>query len=102
MNDFTKIKLINSLIDVVERFYELKNSGDMQDAKHLKGFCEGLAFSLIELEYLSQEETSQILKGLGKKRKLANKETEPEQIYKPSANSEDLDIPTYLRHKKRD
>jgi len=100
MNDFTKIKLINSLIDVVARFYELKNSAKKEDAKHLKGFCEGMAYTLIELEYLSQEEVSRILKGLGKKRKIENEERDETTIFNPQKSSKDadnLDIPTFIR-----
>lgn len=102
MNDFTKIKLINSLIDVVERFYELKNSANKEEAKHLKGFCEGMAYTLMELEYLSQEEVSGILKGLGKKRKSDDEERDETAVFTPqksSIPSDDLDIPTFIRKK---
>ena len=95
MEDFTKNKLINSLIDVVEKFYEQKNSDSTQDSKHLKGFCEGMAYTLIELQYLSTEEASKILKGLGKKKIL--KENKQDEIFTPQNDSDDLDIPTYLR-----
>ncbi len=99
MNDFTKNKLINSLIDVVEKFYELKNSNQTQDAKHLKGFCEGMAYTLIELQYLSKEEAAKILKGLGKRLELEEKVEEENLIYQPSKQENDLDIPTFLRKK---
>ncbi len=102
MDDFTKIKLINSLIDVVARFYELKNSSKHEDAKHLKGFCEGIAYTLIELEYLSQKEVSHILKGLGKKRKVENQERDETEIFKPQTtpqSADNLDIPTFIRKK---
>ena len=102
MDDFTKIKLINSLIDVVSRFYALKNSNKHNDAKHLKGFCEGMAYTLIELTYLSQEEASKILKGLGKKRETKADEPTQEEIFTPqntSGESNNLDIPTFIRKK---
>ena len=102
MDDFTKIKLINSLIDVVERFYELKNSDNKEDAKHLKGFCEGMAYTLIELEYLSQEEVSGILKGLGKKRESLNEEVDEATVFVPqkqTSSTDNLDIPTFIRKK---
>jgi len=102
MDDFTKIKLINSLIDVVARFYELKNKNKQEDAKHLKGFCEGMAYTLIALEYLSQEEVSKILKGLGKKRDIASKEPDETvvfQVHKESDDTHNLDIPTFIRKK---
>jgi predicted ATP-dependent Lon-type protease len=99
MDDFTKNKLINSLIDVVEKFYELKNNNDTQDAKHLKGFCEGMAYTLIELQYLSQAEASKILKGLGKRMKVEEKADDESLIYQPQQQGDDLDIPTFLRKK---
>ena len=99
MNDFTKIKLINALIDVVERFYELKNAEEKTQSPHLKGFCEGMAYTLIELEYLSQEEASKILKGFGKKRTLPKTLTEDTMIFKPDSNTDRLDIPTFIRNK---
>jgi hypothetical protein len=67
MKDFTKIKLINSLIDVVDRFYELKNEADDEASSHLKGFCEGMAYSMMELGFLDKDETKKIMSGLGKK-----------------------------------
>ncbi len=106
MNDFTKIKLINSLIDVVTKFYELKNSNTSEDATHLKGFCEGMAYTLIQLDYLSKDEASKILKGLGKKLEIeeACMEIPPqEEGFSMQKSREDrsknLDIPTFLRKK---
>ena len=99
MEDFTKNKLINSLIDVVEKFYELKNSNQTQDAKHLKGFCEGMAYTLIELQYLSKEEAAKILKGLGKRLKVQENTEDDTLIYQPPKQGNDLDIPTFLRKK---
>jgi len=102
MNDFTKIKLINSLIDVVARFYELKNGDKKEEAKHLKGFCEGMAYTLIALEYLSQDEVSTILKGLGKKREVASEVVEEQTVFqmkKETAALDNLDIPTFIRKK---
>ncbi len=99
MDDFTKIKLINSLIDVVARFYEKKEEASSREINHLKGFCEGLAFSLIELQALSEEEVSVILKGLGKKREVENSLSQ-EEIYQPKEVADTLDIPTFLRKNK--
>ena len=99
MNDFTKIKLINSLIDVVERFYELKNSDKKTKSQHLKGFCEGMAYTLIEQKYLSKEEASRILKGFGKKQALPATLEEEALIFKPDSHADDLDIPTFIRKK---
>ncbi len=101
MDDFTKIKLINSLIDVVERFYELKTT-KAEEAKHLKGFCEGMAYTLLELNYLSQEEVTKILKGVGKKRENSILELKDEEIFAPQTSFDDennLDIPTFIRKK---
>lgn len=109
MDDFTKIKLINSLIDVVARFYELKNASSPEEAMRLKGFCEGMAYTLIELDSLSEEEASKILKGLGKKEELPLETPTPEldlpmqeEIFKPQQNLDNqnnLDIPTFIRKK---
>ena len=93
MNDFTKTKLINSLIDVVEKFYHDKQT---QDVTHLKGFCEGIAYSLIEMGALESQEASKILKGLGKKRELPSLSIE-ETIFTHSAEMDSLDMPTFLR-----
>ena len=99
MNDFTKIKLINSLIDVVERFYVLKNSDENTQSQHLKGFCEGMAYTLIELEYLNKEEASKILKGFGKRQNIPDETEEESLIFKPNSHTDDLDIPTFIRNK---
>ena len=37
MDDFTKIKLINSLIDAVSHFYDLKQKEVYENQKHIKG-----------------------------------------------------------------
>ena len=100
MDDFTKIKLINELIDVVARFYELKNANALKDAAHLKGFCEGMAYTLIAQEYLSQEEAQTILKGLGKKRVFEEKSENEHLIFQPKTKEDDLDIPTFIRKQK--
>ncbi len=109
MNDFTKIKLINSLIDVVEHFYLLKNSKESKETHHLKGFCEGMAYTLIEMEYLSSDEAATILKGLGKKEQFLEPEEhdEPSDEAAPFINAmsqalpqDDLDIPTFIRKNK--
>lgn len=70
MDDFTKIKLINSLIDVVDRFYSLKDEREYEESLRLKGFCEGLSYALIQMRALDKDEADQIIKGLGKKRNL--------------------------------
>jgi hypothetical protein len=104
MDDFTKIKLINELIDVVERFYTLKERGELKDAAHLKGFCEGMAYVLIALEYLSQEEATKILKGMGKRLEVeSNRACEIEEnseLIRSENSKEDLDIPTFIRKQK--
>jgi uncharacterized protein with von Willebrand factor type A (vWA) domain len=112
MEDFTKIKLINELIDVVERFYTLKERGELKDASHLKGFCEGMAYALISLEYLTEEEATKILKGMGKKREVALHDEEmiqeksatpielKQSIFEPKQSKDNLDIPTFLRKQK--
>ena len=99
MDDSTKIKLINSLIDVVERFYELKNRGETSQSRHVKGFCEGLAYALTESKQLSQEEASKILKGLGKKQLPKKPLKDHEIVYKPNTDDDTLDIPTFMRKK---
>lgn len=98
MDDFTKIKLINSLIDVVERFYREKSNLAQNAQNHLKGFCEGMAYALIEMEYIDKDEAATILKGLGKKCQEAPK-IDTEVIFKPESHCDDLDIPTFLRNK---
>ena len=117
MNDFTKIKLTNSLIELVENFYELKDSAQEDELLHSKGFCEGMSYSLVELGIISQKESIKILKGLGSKKDLpvetkneiqedivhskkidqvdkVEKNFEFNKTYSPS---EELDIPTFKR-----
>ncbi len=67
MKDFTQIKLINSLVDVVERFYDKKDQLSKDESYHLKGFCEGLAFALLQQNALNEDEVERILKGYGKR-----------------------------------
>ncbi len=85
MDDFTQKKLINSLIDVVDRFYTLKDSQDAETSWRLKGFCEGLSYALVKTGAIDQEEAQKIMQGLGKKRDLSEQpmrsvevKTEPE------------------------
>ncbi len=69
MNDFTKIKLINNLIDLVDYFYENKRkNGSASQIKYLKGFSEGIAHTLVELDVIDTVEAKRILKGIGKRR----------------------------------
>ncbi len=69
MNDFTKIKLINNLIDLVDYFYENKRkNGSASQIKYLKGFSEGIAHALVELDVIDAAEAKRILKGIGKRR----------------------------------
>ncbi len=71
MDDFTKTKLINNLIDLVDYFYESKRKkGSASQIKYLKGFCEGIAHTLVEAQALDSEEAKRILKGIGKKRAM--------------------------------
>ncbi len=101
MDDFTKIKLINSLIDVVSHFYDLKQKSDSSEQKHLKGFSEGLAFALTKMQIIDSDEAKKILQGLGKKRELL----EP-KVDKVVSNEiedfdpNDLEVPTVFRQKK--
>ncbi len=106
MNDSIKIRLINSLIDAVSHFYEYKQKKDRDNQQHLKGFCEGLAYSLVEQKILSQKEAQKILQGLGKKREVEQQEPKPkieEKIEKKKEEKLDLknlDIPTIFRKKQ--
>ena len=124
MDDFTKIKLINSLIDLVDRFYQSKDELSSDEIIRLKGFCEGFAYSLKYLDIIDEDESKKILKGLGKKRdadKIYKKETnsrvdENKEVkdikkeilhdlnisYKKDKNEDslDLDLPTFLRKNK--
>ncbi len=90
MKDSTKIKLINSLIETVGHFYELKPIAGSCKSKHLKGFCEGIAYTLVQMDILSSDEATEILKGLGKKRSLKKSN---------GYEDENLDIPTVFRKK---
>ena len=67
MDNITKTKLINSLIDAVSHFYDLKQKGDNQNQKHIKGFCEGMAYTLVEIKAIKSDEAKRILQGLGKR-----------------------------------
>jgi len=103
MNNFTKIKLINSLIDAVSHFYEYRQKKDRDNQQHLKGFCEGLAYSLVEQKALSQEEAGKILQGLGKKREYEESNPKIEKKAEPKKEKLDLnnlDIPTIFRKKQ--
>ncbi len=97
MDNITKIKLINSLIDAVTHFYDLKQKGIVEGQNHLKGFCEGMAYTLVQIDALDKEEAKRILKGLGKHLEEVIKE-EPK---KEEINPNDLDIPTYVRKKEQ-
>ncbi len=77
MDDFTKNKLINSLIDVVDRFYELKDEQRIEESMRLKGFCEGISYTLIELGAIDKSEAKKIMSGLGVRRE------QDKNIYKP-------------------
>lgn len=100
MEDFTKIKLINSLIDVVSHFYDLKHKGDSSQIKHLKGFSEGLAFALTKMQIIESDEAKRILQGLGKKREILE-EVSKEPLKKDADfDSNDLEVPTVFRQKK--
>ncbi len=78
MDDFTKTKLINNLIDLVEHFYDMKHhQGSAKKIHYLKGFSEGIAFSLVEAKVLNTQEAKTILKGLGKKREVKTVEKKP-------------------------
>ncbi len=108
MDDFTKTKLINNLIDLAGYFYESKHkNSDPSQVKYLKGFCEGIAHTLVEAGMLEQKEAKKILKGLGKKRTVQPLR-EPvvsdamREQFSPKDNkgAEDLDIPTIFRKQK--
>ena len=118
MDDFTKIKLINSLIGLVDRFYQSKDELSSDEIIRLKGFCEGFAYSLKYLDLIDEDESKNILKGLGKRRELKEiKEKEKNissvnlkdsisisheiHLSKSSKKSKtDLDLPTFLRKNK--
>jgi len=109
MDDFTKIKLINSLIDAVTHFYDLKQKGE-EKQYHLKGFCEGLAYGLVQMKLIEQDEAKRILQGLGKKTEEVKIEAKPKEVIKEeketteeknkkeeNIDQNDLDIPTVFR-----
>ena len=97
MNDFTKIKLINSLIDAVNHFYDLKQKEHSGDQKHLKGFCEGMAYCLVEIGMINPDEAKKILQGLGKKKEQPDEKTKTDvEDFDPN----DLEVPTIFRKKK--
>jgi hypothetical protein len=109
MNDFTKIKLINSLIDAVTHFYDLKQKGEEGNQKHLKGFCEGMAYTLVQINAIDADEAKRILQGLGKHReeiiikekKIDEQKVEEKvEIKKEEIDPNDLEIPTVFRKKK--
>ncbi len=100
MDDFTKIKLINSLIDVVNEFYELKQKEDASKIKHLKGFCEGLAFALTKMQIIESDEAKKILQGLGKKREILEETLKEPLKEDVDFVSNDLEVPTVFRQKK--
>ncbi len=105
MDDFTQTKLINNLIDLVAYFYENKHKkSDPSQVRYLKGFCEGIAHTLVESGVLSDDEAKKILKGLGKKRSAEAPSIRPRRettAGMPSAKKRDpfdnLDIPTIFR-----
>jgi hypothetical protein len=109
MKDSTKIKLINSLIDAVTHFYDLKQKGEEGNQKHLKGFCEGMAYTLVQINAIDADEAKRILQGLGKHReeiiikekKIDEQKVEEKvEIKKEEIDPNDLEIPTVFRKKK--
>ncbi len=100
MDDFTKIKLINSLIDVVNKFYDLKQKADASEIKHLKGFSEGLAFALTKMQIIESDEAKRILQGLGKKRELLEEDLKEPLKKEEDFDPNDLEVPTVFRQKK--
>ncbi len=109
MDDFTQIKLINNLIDLVGYFYESKQKkSDPSQIRYLKGFCEGIAHTLVESGVLEREEATRILKGVGKKRTPENSARVPAPAMTPAESvienitqldtlAQNLDIPTIFR-----
>ncbi|RUM62950.1 MAG: hypothetical protein DSZ05_09370 [Sulfurospirillum sp.] len=111
MNDFTKIKLINNLIDLVDYFYENKRkNGSASQIKYLKGFSEGIAHTLVEMSVIDSAEAKRILKGIGKRRKPVPETPEsapapetvspapkPQRVETPPLTSQSLDVPTIFR-----
>ena len=108
MNNITKIKLINSLIDAVEHFYDLKQKKLGENQKHLKGFCEGMAYTLVQIKAIDSDEAKRILQGLGKHReeitikeeKIGQEEKDEIKEIKEEIDPNDLEIPTVFRKKK--
>lgn len=104
MDNITKIKLINSLIDAVTHFYDLKQKGDEGNQKHLKGFCEGMAYTLVQIDAIDADEAKRILQGLGKHREeitiQEEKIEEKVDVKKEEMDLNDLEIPTVFRKKK--
>jgi hypothetical protein len=102
MNNITKIKLINSLIDAVSHFYDLKQRGQ-ESQHHLKGFCEGLAYGLVGMKVINKTEAKRILKGLGKRieedKKDKETKVEKEDEKTQKIDPDDLDVPTVFRKK---
>ena len=102
MDDFTKIKLINNLIELVSHFYEKKHSSvSITDIKYLKGFCEGVAYTLVETKIIDDSEAKRILQGLGKKRAYikqpVKQDIKEDQTLPIQDPVNDLDVPTIFR-----
>jgi soluble cytochrome b562 len=101
MDNITKIKLINSLIDAVSHFYDLKQKGQDTNQKHLKGFCEGMAYTLVQIDAIDAEEAKRILQGLGKHREVNKEKEEKVQPKEQELDPNDLEIPTVFRKEKK-
>jgi len=100
MDNITKIKLINSLIDAVTHFYELKQKGVVDGQNHIKGFCEGMAYTLVEISVIDKDEAKRILKGLGKHREIDEAVVETNiETKEKNVDLSDLEVPTYMRKK---
>ena len=106
MDNVTKIKLINSLIDAVGHFYDLKQKKLGENQKHLKGFCEGIAYTLVQIDAIDSDEAKRILQGLGKHREEEEEKTldNEDKIEKKEQEIDlnDLEIPTVFRNKIED
>ncbi|RUM66943.1 MAG: hypothetical protein DSZ06_02330 [Sulfurospirillum sp.] len=100
MDDFTKIKLINSLIDVVDRFYTLKDEREFEESLRLKGFCEGLSYALIQMGALDSKEAEVIMNGLGKR--LSMKDIKQPQTPPPVNPKVDITESTMLNELKKE
>ena len=100
MNNTTKIKLINSLIDAVSHFYDLKQKGKGSNQKHLKGFCEGMAYTLVQIDAIDADEAKRILQGLGKH--MEEIKDEKVEIKVKEIDPNDLEVPTIFRKNKND